>query len=34
MFAANRMKPVAFTEAEVERGTIRRYRPGQESARP
>jgi acyl-homoserine-lactone acylase len=34
MFAANRMKPVAFTEAEVERGTIRRYRPGQEGARP
>ncbi|HLM69217.1 MAG TPA: penicillin acylase family protein, partial [Longimicrobium sp.] len=31
MFAANRMKPVAFTEADVERATIRRYRPGLES---
>ena len=28
MFAANRMKPVAFTDADVERATIRRYRPG------
>jgi acyl-homoserine-lactone acylase len=28
MFAANRMKPVAFTEADIERTTIRRYRPG------
>jgi acyl-homoserine-lactone acylase len=30
MFAANRMKPVAFTEADVERATVRRYRPGAE----
>jgi acyl-homoserine-lactone acylase len=29
LFAANRMKPVAFTEADVERATVRRYRPGQ-----
>jgi acyl-homoserine-lactone acylase len=28
MFAANRMKPVAFTEADIERTTVRRYRPG------
>ena len=32
MFAANGMKPVAFTEADVERATIRRYRPGLEAA--
>ncbi len=32
MFAANRMKPVAFTEADVERATVRRYRPGREPA--
>ncbi len=30
MFAANRMKPVAFTEADIERATIRRYRPGKD----
>lgn len=32
MFAANRMKPVAFTDADVERATIRRYRPGIETS--
>jgi acyl-homoserine-lactone acylase len=32
MFAANRMKPVAFTDADIERATIRRYRPGIEAA--
>lgn len=30
MFAANEMKPVAFTPEDVERQTIRRYRPGGE----
>jgi acyl-homoserine-lactone acylase len=28
LFAANRMKPVAWTEREIERRTVRRYRPG------
>ncbi|CAA9363165.1 MAG: hypothetical protein AVDCRST_MAG68-4628 [uncultured Gemmatimonadetes bacterium] len=28
LFAASRMKPVAFTEADIERTTVRRYRPG------
>ena len=28
MFAENRMKPVAFTEADIARTTVRRYRPG------
>lgn len=32
MFAANRMKPVPFAEADVERATVRRYRPGRETA--
>jgi acyl-homoserine-lactone acylase len=30
MFAANRMKPVFWTEADIARGTVLRYRPGQE----
>lgn len=29
MFAKGEMKRVVFTEAEIERGTIKRYRPGQ-----
>ena len=33
MFARNRMKPVAFTEEDIERTTIRRYRPGREMDR-
>ena len=28
LFARNRMKPVAFTEADIRAGTIREYRPG------
>ena len=32
MFAANRMKPVPFAQADVERATVRRYRPGREPA--
>jgi acyl-homoserine-lactone acylase len=30
MFAAGRLKPVAFTLEQIERGAIRRYRPGRE----
>lgn len=30
MFAANRMKPVFWTEEDIARGTVLRYRPGQE----
>jgi acyl-homoserine-lactone acylase len=30
MFARGELKPVAFTDADVERQTIRRYRPGQD----
>ena len=28
MFARGELKPVAFTEADIEKSTIRRYRPG------
>jgi len=31
MFADNRMKPVAFTEEEIERDLVERYRPGTRS---
>jgi acyl-homoserine-lactone acylase len=30
LFAANRMKPVLWTEAEIEAAVVERYRPGQE----
>jgi acyl-homoserine-lactone acylase len=33
LFAMNRMKPVRWTEAEIERSTIERYRPGGEARR-
>lgn len=33
MFARNRMKPVAFTREDVERGAVRRYRPDASSMR-
>ncbi|HEX6307299.1 MAG TPA: penicillin acylase family protein [Longimicrobiales bacterium] len=33
MFAASRMKPVLWTEEDIERGTILRYRPGEEVRR-
>jgi acyl-homoserine-lactone acylase len=32
LFARNEMKPVAFTEADIEARTIRRYHPGEEGA--
>ncbi len=32
LFATGRLKKVAFTEADIEAGTIRRYRPGREVA--
>jgi len=31
LFAANRMKPVLWTEEDIARGTVLRYRPGQET---
>lgn len=33
LFAANRMKPVAFTEADIDRTLLGRYHPGQEILR-
>jgi acyl-homoserine-lactone acylase len=30
MFAAGRLKPVAFTSEQIERSAIRKYRPGRE----
>jgi len=33
MFANNRMKPVAYSEADIQRDLIERYRPGQERSR-
>ena len=33
LFAANRMKRVLWTEADIERGTVLRYRPGEETRR-
>jgi hypothetical protein len=33
MFAANRMKPVRWTEQDIAQATVHRYRPGEERRR-